>query len=142
MTKVEDNNYIAVDEESEKVNKLCFCSRICKKYDRSFLLVYGIQYANFGLKFLMLLALQQIFKEYYHLSPTETQVNIALFWMPFQFKIVYGIIADSIPLFGSRKRVWILLWGAIQTICLLILAVVKINSITTFLTLVILQAIG
>ena len=90
----------------------------------------------------MLLALQQIFKDYYHLSPTETQMYIALVWMPWQFKIVYGIVADSIPIFGSRKRVWILIWGAICTITLLVVAVVKIDSIPTFLTLILLQAIG
>ena len=45
------------DEENERLSKMCYCKRLCHKYDRNFLVVYGIQYANAGLKFLQTLAL-------------------------------------------------------------------------------------
>ena len=46
---------------------MCFCKRVWAKYDHNFLLVYGFQYANAGLKFLITLALQDLLKNYYDL---------------------------------------------------------------------------
>ena len=51
---------------------MCFFKRIWHKYDRSFLVTYGVAYANGSCKFLMLLACQDLFKNYLHLEPTET----------------------------------------------------------------------
>ena len=36
-----------------------------------------------------------------------------MIWVPWMLKFLYGIVADSVPLFGSRKKGWILLWGCI-----------------------------
>ena len=90
---------------------MCYCKRLCNKYDRNFLTVYGVQYANAGLKFLQMLALQDLFKNYYKLTPTETQLYITLIWAPWSFKFIYGVTADSVQICGSRKKAWILIFG-------------------------------
>lgn len=59
-----------LDAERDRINRMCYCKRLCHKYDRNFLTVYGVQYANAGLKFLQSLAIQDMFKNYYHLEPT------------------------------------------------------------------------
>ena len=121
---------------------MCFCKRLCHKYDRCFIWVYGIQYANGGLKFLMILALQDFFKNYYKLSPSESQFYITLIWLPWSLKFIFGITADSIPIFGSRKKNWIILWGAIQTVLLAITATVYIESIQVFVALILIVQVA
>ena len=50
-------------------------------------------------------------------------------WMPWQIKFVCGIMADSVPLCGSRKKSWLFVWGVVQVLASLILATVTINSV-------------
>ena len=92
---------------------MCFCRRVWNKYDRNFLIVYGVQYSNAGLKFLQTIALQDLFKNYYELEPSQTQLFITLVWVPWSLKLIYGVLADSIQICGSRKKAWIVLWGLI-----------------------------
>ena len=49
---VVNDDFFAADTEQERIQKMCFCRRVWNKYDKNFLIVYGIQYANLGLKFL------------------------------------------------------------------------------------------
>ena len=67
-----NDDFFAADTEQERIQKMCFCRRIWNKYDKNFLIVYGIQYSNLGLKFLQTLALQDLLKNYYHLEPSKT----------------------------------------------------------------------
>lgn len=66
----DDDDFVQVEDESERIKQMCFCSRMWAKYDHNFLLVYGFQYANAGLKFLITLALQDLLKNYYNLEPS------------------------------------------------------------------------
>jgi MFS family permease len=94
--------------------------------------VYSIQYANGGLKFLLMLSLQDLFKNYYKLTPAESQFYITTIWMPWSLKFIYGAMADSISIFGSRKKAWLIFWGLFQTVALSITALVVIDSIQIF----------
>jgi hypothetical protein len=47
------------------------------------------------------------------------QSYINLPWAP---KLVYGILCDSVPVFGSTKRGYIVLMGIIQVVTLMICA--------------------
>ena len=68
-----DDNFTSPDQEDENyVNKMCFCKRLCHKYDKAFLWVYGVTYANGGLKFLLILSVQNLFKHYYEMAPAES----------------------------------------------------------------------
>ena len=106
-------NCFIADSEQERIKKMCFCRRVWNKYDRNFLVVYGIQYSNLGLKFLQSIALQDLFKNYYELEPSKTQFYITLVWMPWSLKIIYGVVADSFSPCGSRKKSWIIFWGLV-----------------------------
>ena len=106
------------------------------------MIVFGVQYANGGLKFLLTLALQDLFKNYYHLEPTQTQLFITIIWMPMSLKFICGVIADSVPLFGSRKKNWIIFWACVQTVALSICATIKIDSCTHLVVLIFLAVFG
>ena len=68
----DDDNFQNADDEEERLNKMCFCRRLFHKFDRNFMIVFGVLYANNGLRFLMQLALQDLFKNYYRLEPSQT----------------------------------------------------------------------
>ena len=40
--------------------------------------------------------------------------------LPWTPKLMYGILTDTFPLFGSRKRNYLILMGLLQGICLLL----------------------
>ena len=111
----------------------CFCYRLWDKYDHSFLVVYVTQYANGGLKFLNVLACQDLFKNYYILEPAETSSYLAIIWIPWGIKFMYGITADSIPILGSRKKSWIIIMAIIQVLGLVLAASVRFESVKLFL---------
>ena len=53
----EDDDFMTAASKDEEISKKCFCCRIWSKYDRNFMFAYTTQYANFGMKFLTILAL-------------------------------------------------------------------------------------
>lgn len=79
-------------------------------------------YVNGGFKALYSVALKPIFKKVYGLSPNQMQVSEAWLIFPWDFKILYGIIADTIqlPFFpkGTRKG-WIVIFSFLETLFLL-----------------------
>jgi len=101
---------------------------IWKRYDRTFLFTYSVQSFNGGLKFLFMLAYQDLFKNYYKLQPTHTQLLTTVIFFPWITKFFYGIVADSIPIFGSRKKSWLIIMGLIQFISLTIAATIPIED--------------
>ena len=49
-------------------------------------------------------------------------------WTP---KICYGLITDTFPIFGSRKRSYLIIMGLVQTITCFLLAIVEFDKATT-----------
>ena len=101
-----------------------------------------VAYANGGLKFLNLLACQDLFKNYYELEPAKTSSILAIIWIPWGVKFLYGITADSIAICGSRKKSWLVLMSLVQIICLGLNATVKFENVNWFVMLQILASIA
>lgn len=79
-----------------------------------------------------------LFKHYLHLEPAEMQVLTAVFNFPWSIKLLYGIIADNIPIYGSKRKSYIMITGFLELCFLLPLMPNMINNkylITVFLTL-------
>lgn len=102
---------------------------IWDKYDRTFLYTYCLQYFNGGLKFLLMLSIQDLFKNYFKLQPSKTQTLIVFIMSPWLFKIIFGIISDTVPVCGSRKKSWLIIMGCLQFFSLAVVATVKIESV-------------
>ena len=51
-------------------------------------------------------------------------------------------MADSLPIFGSRKKSWILLWGIVQTFALSTAALVEIESVNVFMVLIMFNSLA
>ena len=133
---------MAEEDEVQRVNSLWFCKRIWAKYDRTFLVAYAVIYANAGLKFLQMLAVQDLFKNYYKLEPSKSQFYITMSFMPWMFKFFYGVIVDSVYICGSRKKAWILIGGLVQTVALSIAALCQLDSVELFMALILLNSLA
>ena len=68
------------------------------------------------------LASANLYKEYYGLDPGYVQVLSTFVVMPWSFKILYGLISDNCPLFGSKRRSYLILLSALQVVATLLLA--------------------
>jgi hypothetical protein len=99
-------------KDEEEYPARCF-TRLNKFYDKAFLLCLGSIYANNGFQTLYSVCLNPIFKNHYGLSPTEMQLKRAFIVMPWDFKVLFGIIGDTIriPFWfrNSPKRGYIVL---------------------------------
>ncbi|CDW82904.1 folate-biopterin transporter family [Stylonychia lemnae] len=108
-----------------------------KTYDPTFINVMTLSYFIQGFKTFIDLSVLDLFKSYLHLQPAEMQILTSIINIPWSIKVVYGMIADNLPLFGSKRKNYIALNGLLQFIVLLPLIPEWINNkyiITFFLT--------
>ncbi|EFJ45107.1 hypothetical protein VOLCADRAFT_64019 [Volvox carteri f. nagariensis] len=80
--------------------------------------VYFVQ----GILGLSRLAVSYFFKDELHIEPAEVAVLTGLSSIPWMIKPLYGFISDSIPLFGYRRRSYLVLCGLMGTLAWSILA--------------------
>ena len=74
----------------------------------------GLQYVNTGMKAMTSLAFLDLFRSKYGLEPDETQALTAAMTLSWTPKLFYGIISDTFPIFGTRKKSYIVLMGMLQ----------------------------
>jgi len=74
--------------------------------------VYCVQ----GLKSFSKLALNYLLKDVLKLQPTSSQALIATAGIPWGIKPLYGIISDSFPLFGYRRRSYLFVCAVLSIV--------------------------
>ncbi|XP_048334172.2 folate-biopterin transporter 1, chloroplastic [Ziziphus jujuba] len=93
-----------------------------KKYRRSYMTCFGVDlspdniavamvYFVQGVLGLSRLAVSFYLKDDLHLDPAETAVISGFSSLPWLVKPLYGFISDSVPLFGYRRRSYLILSG-------------------------------
>jgi len=60
------------------------------------------------------LAFLDIFRTDYQLEPDATQALMGAMTLSWTPKLFYGIISDTFPIFGTRKKSYIILMGLLQ----------------------------
>ena len=80
--------------------------------------VYFVQ----GILSLARLAISFFFKDALGLSPAEVSTFVGLIFLPWAIKPLYGFISDSLPLWGYRRRPYLVLSGLLGTAAWLALA--------------------
>jgi hypothetical protein len=55
------------------------------------------------------LPMNHLFKDTLHLDSAKAATFFSLAMMPWTFKVVAGLLVDGVPLFGSRRRVYLML---------------------------------
>ena len=72
-------------------------------------MAYVLYYVGDGAKTLQKLALLSIFKNKYGLQPAAQEELDSLILLPASFKLVYGLISDTIPIKGSNRKNYLIL---------------------------------
>ncbi|GFR44950.1 hypothetical protein Agub_g5992, partial [Astrephomene gubernaculifera] len=75
-------------------------------------MVYFVQ----GILGLSRLAVSYFFKDELHVEPAEVAFLTGLSSIPWMIKPLYGFISDSVPLFGYRRRSYLVLCGIMGTL--------------------------
>ena len=115
----EPPSYLLESEEEPATRRGRCCSsfyiwELLEVYDNKFLLALGLQYLNTGMKAMTTLAFLDLFRTQYGLEPAETQSLTAAMTLSWTPKLFYGIISDTFPIFGTRKKSYIILMGMLQ----------------------------
>ncbi|GMI32124.1 hypothetical protein TeGR_g5299, partial [Tetraparma gracilis] len=79
-------------------------------------------YLTQGLLGLTSLARQFLLKDSLHLEPSQTAALSGLFILPWTVKPLYGLLSDALPLFGSRRKSYLILAGLVASLCNLLLS--------------------
>lgn len=58
-------------------------------------------------------------KDELHLGPAELSALTGLFTLPWTIKPIYGFLSDGLPLFGYRRRSYLILCGLLGALCYL-----------------------
>jgi len=58
-------------------------------------------------------------KDELHLGPAELSALTGLFTLPWTIKPIYGFLSDGLPLFGYRRRSYLIICGVLGALCYL-----------------------
>lgn len=84
------------------------------------LLVYFVQ----GILGLARLAVSFFLKDELHLTPAEVSALLGIVALPWMIKPLFGFISDGLPIFGYRRRPYLVLSGILGAIAWVLLATV------------------
>jgi MFS family permease len=84
--------------------------------------VQGLVFFCQGFKIFLELSVRDLFKQYLNLEPNHAQFLTSVIALPWCFKIVYGLIADNLPIFGSHRRAYIMVNGLTQCFVMYLLS--------------------
>ena len=76
---------------------------------------------------MVILATQDYFKQYLKLDPGEMTGLVSMIMMPWSVKILYGLISDNVPLFGTRRRSYVVIMGLLEFAALLSIYVFEMS---------------
>ena len=82
----------------------------------------SVAYYMVGFREFTLLAVRDYFKNYLDLEPDQTQKLLTFVLLPWAVKIIYGLVADNIPICGSRRKAYLILSGTITFSTMMVLA--------------------
>ncbi|KAF0696074.1 Aste57867_13155 [Aphanomyces stellatus] len=82
-----------------------------------------VQFAAVGFLFSLLPALNYpLFNVYLQMEGYQTASYAVLVTMGWSFKVVFGVLSDCVPLFGYRRKSWMLLGWFVCLVCFAIMA--------------------
>lgn len=96
-----------------------------KRFDASYLNISIAEAANHAFFVCVDLSVKDYFKNYLKLDPGEQQMYMSIIRLPWSLKILYGLVSDNVPLYGTRRKSWIMSMGLLQFFVLMILALTE-----------------
>jgi hypothetical protein len=72
-----------------------------------------MQNVNHGLWAIAVLACQDLFKTYMKMDPGDMTKYMSIIHLPWSIKLLYGLTSDNVPIFGTRRKSYIILMGIV-----------------------------
>ena len=69
-----------------------------------------------------------LYKDDFHMSPASVAMTVGIINLPWAFKPFYGMLSDSVPLFGMRRKSYILVFSFLAFVSWYVLAFVVQNT--------------
>ncbi|KAG8373079.1 hypothetical protein BUALT_Bualt12G0133400 [Buddleja alternifolia] len=107
MTTTPSSNKTALPKKKYSINSIRFFGVDLTADNIAIAMVYFVQ----GVLGLSRLAVSFYMKDDLHLDPAETAIITGISSLPWLVKPLYGFISDSFPLFGYRRRSYLVLSG-------------------------------
>ncbi|CAI5735985.1 unnamed protein product [Hyaloperonospora brassicae] len=105
------------------VQRLCHWVRHLRRtFGTSFLVLINVAYVAQGFSSFTVLAVNFFFKENLQLAPTQSQLLQMVTKVPWRVKPVYGILSDSLPLWGYHRKSYMVLCSVLGIAAALALA--------------------
>ena len=79
------------------------------------------------------MALSYLYKDDFLLSPSDVAKINSICLIPWIIKPVYGLISDSIPIFGYRRKPYLFIFGVLGSVCWILMSF-SANTITKAVT--------
>ncbi|CDW78704.1 UNKNOWN [Stylonychia lemnae] len=95
--------------------------QILLKFDKTVLTLVIVSYMNLGFLTLMILSAKDYFKEFLGVTPSQLQTATSIMYLPWGFKVIYGVISDAFPLFGYKRKSYLIINGFIGFISILMI---------------------
>ncbi|KAL4087695.1 hypothetical protein PRIC1_013583 [Phytophthora ramorum] len=126
-TAIDKQNH-AQDEDSEsKLSKaqqfFDWVQRLRQTFGTSFLVLICVVNAVQGFSSFSTLAVNYFFKDNLQLQPAQSQLLQTIMKAPWRVKPLYGILSDSLPLFGYHRKSYMMLCSVLGMAATLTLAV-------------------
>ena len=81
-------------------------------------------------------------KDHYMLDPAMTSMYLSIVMLPWVFKILYGILSDTVPIFGSRKKGWMILLSLSLVVTSTLASAVRFDNPIHLVTLLSLSSVS
>ena len=88
-----------------------------------------------GISTIVDLAIQFYFKDILMLEPAQMALIFAFLMIPWMIKPLLGLLTDLVPLFGYRRKIYIMMCGLTSACSMLALAYFKSSVYTTLICL-------
>lgn len=77
-----------------------------------------------GGNILVALAMQDLFKKYFKMGPSSSQALHACIMLPWSFKVIMGLISDNVPIFGSRRKSYLIISALFMSLSMLLMGLI------------------
>ncbi|KAH9128922.1 hypothetical protein AeMF1_000969 [Aphanomyces euteiches] len=94
------------------------------KYSSSEVLGLFAQYVAVGILYGVLPNLAYpVFTNYFHMTGAQVNSATNLIQLGWNFKVFVGVLSDCVPLFGYRRKSWMMVGWFLCSVCMLVLAI-------------------
>jgi folate/biopterin transporter len=104
------------------------CSKSFTAKNRMKIVILLISFSQ-GIARLSDLAISYLYKDDFGMSPAQVAVALGISDIPWIIKPIWGMISDSIPLFGYRRRSYLILLGLLGALCYIFQGLVTIVAL-------------